>query len=379
MDARELFDSRIINFFKAVIFSPSRGKARDLPQRLYRLLCAYNFQRRQARKRAAAALEGRTVPPILIASVTRRCNLNCAGCYSKSLRPENSAPELSDARFMELFREAIGMGVGAILIAGGEPLLRPGLLEKAALLPGVLLPVFTNGTLMDRASMELFSSGALVPVFSVEGETADTDGRRGGGIHEAVIAKAKALRDKAALFGFSITLTSANVGTVLSPDFLARMAELGPAVVFLVEYVAVAPGTEHLVLEPSQKAVLSEAGRFDKLPFQVVLLPGEEEDYGGCLAAGRGFIHLAPDGRVEACPFAPFSDSSTEAAGLAAALESPLMRSIRENHAQLTETKGGCALWNKGGWVASLGACGSVPGRAASGTRTVPELAEAGS
>jgi hypothetical protein len=33
------------------------------------------------------------------------------------------------------------------------------------------------------------------------------------------------------------------------------------------------------------------------------------------------------------------------------------MREIRARHSELTETKGGCALWNKRGWVASLGAC----------------------
>jgi hypothetical protein len=35
------------------------------------------------------------------------------------------------------------------------------------------------------------------------------------------------------------------------------------------------------------------------------------------------------------------------------------MRAIRERHSELTETKGGCALWNKRGWVASLGSCAS--------------------
>jgi MoaA/NifB/PqqE/SkfB family radical SAM enzyme len=360
MEARELFDTRVIDFFKAAVAAPSHGRLRDYPRRLYRLLAALSFQRRQAKKRAAAAREGRTVPPLLIASVTRRCNLDCAGCYAKQLRPMGAAPELGDERFMEIFREAIGMGVGTIMIAGGEPLLRRSLLESASRLPGILLPVITNGTLIDSSTMELFSSGALVPVFSIEGESTDTDGRRGGGIHEAVVAKARTLRDRGALFGFSITLTSRNTATVLSDEFLGRLSELGPAVVFMIEYVPAVPGTEGLVLEAGQKASLNEAGRFAQLPFQVVLLPGDEESYGGCLAAGRGFIHLASDGRIEACPFAPFSDSDTEKAGLAAALDSPLMRAIRQNHAELTETKGGCALWNKRGWIASLGACTSA-------------------
>ena len=36
--------------------------------------------------------------------------------------------------------------------------------------------------------------------------------------------------------------------------------------------------------------------------------PGDESDYDGCLAAGRGFVHVSADGNLEPCPFAPFSD-----------------------------------------------------------------------
>jgi len=37
-----------------------------------------------------------------------------------------------------------------------------------------------------------------------------------------------------------------------------------------------------------------------------VSLPGDEEKFGGCLAAGRGFIHINPEGKVEACLFFSF-------------------------------------------------------------------------
>jgi MoaA/NifB/PqqE/SkfB family radical SAM enzyme len=125
----------------------------------------------------------------------------------------------------------------------------------------------------------------------------------------------------------------------------------------LIEYVPVTHGSEGLVLTDAQKADLSREGRFDGYPFMTVTLPGDEEAFGGCLAAGRGFIHLAEDGSLEACPFAPFSDTNAAERSLKEALDSPLMRAIREQHGELTETKGGCALWNKKGWVASLGAC----------------------
>ncbi len=352
MNSQALFSNQLVDVYKRALASRGGLEA----------LASIAFQRRQALRRAAAERAGGTVPAVLIASVTRRCNLDCAGCYSKQIRPSGAEarPELSDDRFMELFEEAVGLGVGTILVAGGEPLLRRGLLERLATnrgaLRGMIIPVFTNGTLLDDSMAPLFGK-ALLPVFSIEGDAAFTAERRGFGVHEAALRRAEAIREAGGLFSLSVTVSSRNVENALSTEFLARIGQLGASALFLVEYVPVAPGTEGLVLSGEQRALLNDLGRTEALPFPVIRLPGDEEAYGGCLAAGRGFIHVAPEGALEACPFAPFSDSDAGAAGLAAALESPLMRAIRERHHELTETRGGCALRDKAGWVASLGGC----------------------
>ena len=72
------------------------------------------------------------------------------------------------------------------------------------------------------------------------------------------------------------------------------------------------------------------------------------------LSAGRGFVHVGPDGSVEPCPFAPYFDSNFTGTSLKAALQSDFLMSIRQNHDQLVETRGGCALWEKREWVQSL-------------------------
>ena len=41
-------------------------------------------QRKTAIKRECWEKEGIHVPPFLIASITRRCNLKCAGCYARA-------------------------------------------------------------------------------------------------------------------------------------------------------------------------------------------------------------------------------------------------------------------------------------------------------
>lgn len=366
MDSIGLFDERNAAFFKKAARMALRGVlGAERPWAALgnaaRLARAAAFQRSQAAKRARAAGRGSTVPAILIASITRKCNLDCAGCYSKALRPGGS-PELSDARFMALFREAVDLGVGTIMLAGGEPLTRPSLVREAASLHGPIMPMFTNGLLVDGGFVGLAARSNLVPVFSVEGDAAFTAARRGDGIHEKALDAASALRRHGALFGLSVTLTSKNADAVLSDRFLSEVRAIGASVLFLIEYVPVAQGSEGLVLSDAQKAELARPGKFDAYPFMTVSLPGDEEAFGGCLAAGRGFIHLADDGAVEACPFAPFSDASAAGLSLAEALGSPLMKAIRERHSELTETKGGCALWNKRGWVASLGACGARGG-----------------
>lgn len=364
MDRSGIFDERNQEFFGRAALSALRGIAlsgRPLAaaRNAAKLAGIAGFQRAQAKKRQAAAREGRTVPGILIASVTRKCNLNCAGCYSKTLRP-GASQELSDERFLELFGEAVDLGVGTLMIAGGEPLTRRRLLNGVARIPGIVVPVFTNGTLMDEGYLDLFSSGRLMPIFSVEGDAAFTADRRGAGIHERVLDHACELKKRGALFGFSVTLTSRNADAVLSDRFLRGIESSGATVLFLIEYVPVTAGSEDLVLTDGQKAELSREERFRKYSFMNVSLPGDEEAFGGCLAAGRGFIHLAEDGSLEACPFAPFSDTSAAERPLREALDSPLMRAIRERHSELTETKGGCALWNKRGWVAALGSCAAA-------------------
>jgi MoaA/NifB/PqqE/SkfB family radical SAM enzyme len=348
MNASSLFSGRMIDVFKRALAGGAVSPGRALS--------AILFQRRQARRRRAAERRGGMVPAVLIASVTRRCNLDCAGCYAKTLRPAAGEAELSDERFLRLFREAIDLGVGVFLVAGGEPLVRRGLLEGLAALRGPVTLVFTNGTILEDDSLSLFSR-TMFPVFSVEGSAAFTAERRGTGVHEKALERATMIRDRGGLFGLSVTVTSENIDTVLSPAFRDSVADLGAAALFLVEFVPVAPGSDRLVLSSAQRAALNDPALPERMPCPVIVLPGDEEAYGGCMAAGRGFIHLAPDGTLEACPFAPYSDANADRVGLAAALNSPLMRAIREHHHELTETNGGCALADKAGWVASLGAC----------------------
>jgi MoaA/NifB/PqqE/SkfB family radical SAM enzyme len=85
-----------------------------------------------------------------------------------------------------------------------------------------------------------------------------------------------------------------------------------------------------------------------------IAVPGDEEEIGGCLSAGRGFVHINANGDLEPCPFAPYSDTNLRDSSLREALQSDFLKAIRANHKHLRETEGRCALWVNREMVESL-------------------------
>ncbi len=135
--------------------------------------------RRASQRRSEAEKAGEHIPPFLIASITSACNLHCAGCYSRCNHATvDAAPvrQLTDEEWLAIFRQSEELGVSFILLAGGEPMLRRGVLEAAGKLPNIIFPIFTNGTYMDVAYFKLFDTCRnLIPVLSIEGGRAETD------------------------------------------------------------------------------------------------------------------------------------------------------------------------------------------------------------
>jgi MoaA/NifB/PqqE/SkfB family radical SAM enzyme len=298
------------------------------------------------------------VPPLVIASITSRCNLHCRGCYARA-RHRSRRPELTDRQWADLFAEAQELGVSVIMLAGGEPLMRSGILDVTREFPGIIFPLFTNGLLLDDAVIARFrDQPQVIPVLSIEGWEPETDTRRGSGVFESVAAAAEKLRTAGLFFGVSLTVTRRNFTAVTAEGLVQALIGNGCSLFIFVEYTPAEPGTEDLTLLPAQRRRLVEfaEGLQAKSRPVFITFPGDEEQFGGCLAAGRGFVHIGPDGSLEPCPFAPYSDTSVADRPLKDALASHLLKAIRDNHAELKETRGGCALWRKREWVEGLAA-----------------------
>jgi MoaA/NifB/PqqE/SkfB family radical SAM enzyme len=310
--------------------------------------------KRAAKKRAQLANANRHVPSFLIASITNRCNLHCAGCYARAnhlCNDSDDSGQLTDEQWDDVFVQAADIGVSFILLAGGEPMLRRGVIENAAAHRNILFPIFTNGTVLGEALVELLDQNRnLVPIVSIEGDQKQTDARRGDGTYAALQKSMHALKQRGIFFGASITLTTANLKTVTSDAFLSELKLIGCKIAFYVDYVPADPGTESLAPGEAEQAFLAD--RLAELRTKqdgmvYVSFPGDEQFAGGCLAAGRGFFHINPYGGAEPCPFSPFSDTSVRDVSLLDALNSPLFARLRASELLKDHHDGACALFGR--------------------------------
>ncbi len=317
--------------------------------------------RAASRKRRKAEDNGEHIPPFLIASITSRCNLHCAGCYSRcnhATADTEPVRQLTAGEWMDVFEEADELGVSFILLAGGEPMIRRDVIEAAGKRPDILFPVFTNGTYMDEAYFSLFDRCRnLVPIMSIEGEKETTDARRGAGVYDRLIANMDELHRRGLIFGASVTVTTRNIREVSSASFLDKLAGRGCKAVIFVEFVPVTDDSRDLAPGDEEREYL--AREIDRLreehPEMVYIsFPGDEKSSGGCVAAGRGFFHINSHGGAEPCPFSPYSDINVRDTSLREALKSPLFLALQSGGLLDGGHEGGCVLYEKRALVEAL-------------------------
>ena len=292
------------------------------------------------------------IPAFLIASITSSCNLHCTGCYSRAneaCSDDEPVNQLTDNEWEDIFSEAKEIGISFIVLAGGEPLLRRDVIEKAAEFGEILFPIFTNGTLIDDGYLKLFDENRnLVPVLSIEGDENVTDLRRGEGVYENLTSVMAKMNSSGIIFGASLTFTKGNLTDLLSDAYITMLHDFGCRVVFFIEYVPVNDEAIDLAVGDSERELLfREISRLreDYPDMLFMSFPGDEKTSGGCLAAGRGFFHINSHGGAEPCPASPYSDINVRETSLIEALDSPLFTSLRNGGILMDDHKGGCVLY----------------------------------
>lgn len=153
--------------------------------------------------------------PVVVWNVTRRCNLHCLHCYSNSHSCFYDG-ELSDEECKRVCEDLAEFGVPAVLLSGGEPLMRPRLFELAgyARSLGLRLTLSTNGTLISpHAADRIKDIGFSYVGISLDGIGAAHDQFRGraGTFTKALRAfrNCRAVNQKV---GLRLTLTRHTVG-----------------------------------------------------------------------------------------------------------------------------------------------------------------------
>ena len=255
--------------------------------------------KKASKKRENAKKNGDHIPPFLISSITSSCNLHCAGCYSRCNHATvDSAPvkQLSGEEWQKIFDEADEIGVSFILLAGGEPLIRRDVIERAGKTQNIMFPIFTNGTFMDEKYFKLFDDYRnLIPIMSIEGNKEVTDKRRGNGVYDKLISNMDELNRRGLIYGASVTLTTENINEVSSDEFIESLSKRGCKAVIFVEFVPVTEESAHLAPGDAEREYLKkEIARLRKDFPEVVFIsfPGDEKNSGGCIAAGRGFFQI---------------------------------------------------------------------------------------
>jgi Fe-coproporphyrin III synthase len=152
--------------------------------------------------------------PVVVWNVSRTCNLKCTHCYSDSEALAYPG-ELTTEQGRALLDDLAAFGVPAVLLSGGEPLVRRDLFELAEYgrSLGLKFTLSTNGTLIDeKKAARIREIGFAYVGISFDGIGPTNDAFRGvpGAFDRAVrgIRNCKAVGQKV---GLRLTLTPATV------------------------------------------------------------------------------------------------------------------------------------------------------------------------
>jgi heme d1 biosynthesis radical SAM protein NirJ len=164
--------------------------------------------------------------PVVIWNLVRRCNLTCRHCYSISADVDFPG-ELDTAEATRVLGDLKAARVPALILSGGEPLLRPDLFDIAARAKhlGFYLGLSTNGTLIDQPlARRIAAAGFDYVGISLDGLAATHDVfRRKRGAFDAALNGLRLARDMGVKVGMRFTLTQANAAELAA---LLELAEV---------------------------------------------------------------------------------------------------------------------------------------------------------
>ncbi len=152
--------------------------------------------------------------PVVVWNATKTCNLECVHCYADA-ETKRFAGELSTEEAQRMIEDLASFNVPALLISGGEPLVRPDVLDLAefATALGVRVTFSTNGTLIDEKKAERIAKiGVTYVGISIDGREERHDHFRGrNGAFRDAIRGIRNCRKAGIRVGIRFTVTQDNL------------------------------------------------------------------------------------------------------------------------------------------------------------------------
>ena len=279
---------------------------------------------------------GCNIPWILLFDPTSACNLHCTGCWAAEYGHQMN---LSYEDMDRIVTQAEELGIHAFLMTGGEPTVRMNDIWKLCEKHNhSFFSAFTNGTLIDDKFCEnMLRLGNFTVNISVEGFQNVNDARRGAGDFEKVMKAMDCLKAHRLAFGTSICYTSANYKVVTSDEFLDMLIEHGVKWAWYFHYMPVGnAASTDLLLTPEQREYMYHRireirGYEGGKPIMVVDFQNDGEFIHGCIAGGRVYCHINPNGDVEPCVFIHYSSANIHDKSLLECLQQPLFKAYQQN------------------------------------------------
>lgn len=275
------------------------------------------------------------VPWIILMDPTSACNLQCTGCWAAEYGHQMN---LSYDELDSIITQGKELGIYFYMYTGGEPLVRKKdiirLCEKHS---DCAFHAFTNGTLIDEEfCKDTARVGNLTFSLSVEGFEEVNDSRRGKGIYQKVMDAMDLMKEYGLLFGTSICYTSQNVDVVTSDEFLDMLIEKGVRFTWYFHYMPVGNDASVELLPTKEQReymyhrVREIRGMKGGKPIFAMDFQNDGEYVGGCIAGGRIYCHINPNGDVEPCVFIHYSNANIREKSLLECLKQPIFQAYRD-------------------------------------------------
>ena len=169
-------------------------------------------------------------------------------------------------------------------------------------------------------------------MFSLEGFEKETDSRRGKGTFEKVMKGMNLLKEKGIPFGVSSAVSTYNMETVSSDEFIDMLIKKGSRMSWYFIYMPVGdkPNVKDM-LKPEQRIELGRRARNirSNKPYFTIDFFNDAPYVGGCIA-GKYYCHINSNGDVEPCIFAHISVDNIKDKSLIDIFRGDLFKELRK-------------------------------------------------